>query len=250
MIAVLDSGSGGANVIKECLKYYNQDFIYLIDNKNCPYGDKSPERVKQIILDNIEYLQKNYSIDFIILGCNTASSLLNYFDLENIKCPILKTYPDLKNITRKDGVKLLFATKNTIENSTYVKYYLLNYNDLKTIYVKDLPKLIDIKFSSNDEKNEKNIEKILKKHLFFNKKIKNKYKNVKNIALGCTHFKHIQTEILDCFQNAKIFNCENNVAKISKMLIKKNKDKSSIKVMLTQNDEKLKQAIENFLDIK
>ena len=84
MIGVIDSGSGGVNVIKECLKYFKQDFVYLVDNLNCPYGNKPIEKLKKIVLGNINYLIKNYDIDFIILGCNTASSVLDYYDYEEI----------------------------------------------------------------------------------------------------------------------------------------------------------------------
>lgn len=244
MIAVLDSGSGGVNVINECLKYYKQDFVYLVDNKNCPYGNKSPDELKHIVLENVNYLLKNYDIDFFIIGCNTASSILNFADLETIKCPILKTYPNLKDLVKVKGRVLLFATKNTITKSNYVKYYLLNYDNIKTLFVKDLPKYIDNKIAKNDDKNGKKVEKMLKKSLFFNKKLKNGFKNIKAIALGCTHFKHIKGEICKAFNNkVSIFECEKEVAKISKFLVKKSKNNFNIKVILTEEDDKLKESI-------
>lgn len=201
MIAVIDSGSGGANVIKECLKMFNEDFIYLVDNKNCPYGNKKIEDLKQIIIKNIDFLLKNYNIDIIVVGCNTLSSILTYKELESIKCPIVLTSPDIKSIVENKKDKLIFATKNTIKYSKIVRYYMLNYGDIKTLYIKDLPKYIDDAISENCTQNMQKIEKILKKCLFFNKNIKNKYKNVKNIALGCTHFRHISEQINEIFTN-------------------------------------------------
>ena len=97
MIAILDSGAGGANVIKACKKLYNQDFVYFVDNKNCPYGNKNAVVLKQIIFENLKYLTDNYDLDFIILGCNTASSLMDAEDLLKFKVPIIKTYPDIKS---------------------------------------------------------------------------------------------------------------------------------------------------------
>lgn len=244
MIAVIDSGSGGANIIKECLKYFKYDFIYLVDNKNCPYGNLPINDLKKIILNNIKYLLDNYSIDFIIIGCNTASSVLGFDELEKIQCPILKTYPDLNSLVNKKGDKLLFATKNTIMNSNIVKYYLKNYKDIQTLYIKDLPKIIDNQLSRNTKENSRKLSKLLKKHLIFNKKLKKKYKNIKNIALGCTHFKYIENLLNDYFNNVIYVYCENEVAKLSRFLIKKNKDKHFVKVVLTQKDDDLKNAIE------
>lgn len=258
MIAVIDSGSGGANVIKECLKLFNEDFIYLVDNKNCPYGNKKIEDLKQILIKNINFLLKNYNIDIIIVGCNTLSSILTYKDLERIKCPIVQTYPDIKTLIKNKGKTIIFATKNTIKYSKIVRYYLLNYPNVKTLSVKNLPKCIDDAISENYTQNMKKIEKMLKKCLFFNKKIKNKYKNVKNIALGCTHFKHITKQIDDVFTNINnltnkcndsTYNinfsyCENLPAKLVKMMIKNNKKTYSINVLLTRKDDTLQKAIE------
>ena len=40
-IGVFDSGIGGASVLKELLKKLpNEEFLYLSDSKNNPYGDK------------------------------------------------------------------------------------------------------------------------------------------------------------------------------------------------------------------
>lgn len=241
MIAVIDSGSGGINVINECKKYYNEDFIYLVDNKNCPYGNKSPQEVKDIILKNIDYLIKNFDLDLIIIGCNTASALIDFDDILKLKIPILKTKPDMLTLAKSKGVKILFATKNTIRNSNYVKYFLSNYDDIHMIYIKGLPKDIDAKIATNSSKNEEKIAKKLKKCLIFDKKLK---KTCNYMALGCTHFRFIKKEILQYF-NDKItfFECENQVAKLSKFLIRKNKTVSTYQVILTQEDDNLKNEI-------
>lgn len=249
MIAVLDSGSGGANVILECMKLYNNNFLYFVDNKNCPYGNKPASQVKQIILNNIDYLCKNYTIDFIILGCNTAGSVLEFSDLEKIKYPVLKTYPNLKSLTKQSGPLLLFATKNTIKNSNYVHYYLLNYPSLKTMYVKDLPKLVDEKIETKNAKINKKITKLIKKMIFFSKFSKKSLKNVKNVALGCTHFKHIKNNINEAFNcSLNFYYCEQEVAKLSKILINNQPSKSSVKVLLSEPNKNLQSAIERMFN--
>ena len=245
MIGIIDSGSGGINVINECKKHYNEDFVYLVDNKNCPYGNKPVEEIKSIVLNNISYLIKNFDLDLIILGCNTASSILSYKQLEQLKIPILKTTPDMESLSKSNGIKILFATENTIKKSAFVKYYLLNFDDIKTVYIKDLPKYIDAKIAEKLPQNEEKIKKMLKKSAIFNKRQKN---NSKFIALGCTHFKHIKQDINNASgKNTLFFECEKKVAKLSKYFVRKSKKQSTINVILTDKNDELKQAILNML---
>ena len=245
MIGIIDSGAGGVNVIVECLKFYNDDFIYLVDNKNCPYGDKNVKEIRRIVISNIKSLTNMYKVDFIILACNTASAILSADDLLTLKIPIIKTYPDVKNLCEyKNGI--LFATKNTLENSNLIKYYK-NHYQFKLMNIKNLAKEIDENIKNNYENNEK-IQKILKKELKNNNKLKNKYKNISCIALGCTHFKYIKNNLNNLFnKNINYLDCEREVALNSSYLIKGNKTHSSIKVVLTKEDKQLKFALEHVL---
>ncbi|MBQ7885037.1 MAG: aspartate/glutamate racemase family protein [Clostridia bacterium] len=241
MIGILDSGSGGVNVIKECKKYYNEDFVYLIDNKNCPYGNKPPLQVQSIVINNLMYLINHYDLDFIIVGCNTASALLPYNILEEFAVPVLKTKPDMHSLAQQKNITCLFATKNTIKYSNFIKYFLLNYNHIKTLYIKDLPKLIDEKLTKNDEQTSKKIEKKLKNGVNFKKKLK---MDCECIALGCTHFKHIAKQIEDCFKNKiTMFECEKEVAKLSKYFVRKSKRECSVEIVLTEPNNALKKQI-------
>ena len=43
-IGIFDSGIGGVTVLKEIIKLLpNEDYIYVSDSKNNPYGDKTDE---------------------------------------------------------------------------------------------------------------------------------------------------------------------------------------------------------------
>ena len=45
-IGIFDSGIGGVSILNELFKELkNEKFIYLADNKNCPYGNKSKKEV-------------------------------------------------------------------------------------------------------------------------------------------------------------------------------------------------------------
>lgn len=243
VIGILDSGAGGINVVLECMKYYTQDFIYLLDNKNCPYGNKEKDELIRILNNNINYLLKNYNLDLIIIACNTLSSLVNYEDLLKYKIPVLKTIPQLNNLKKQGEEVLVFATKNTIKNCKELKLIKNNYTGIKTLNIKGLAKIIDNYLS---KKNEQKLKSVLKEEFLYKNKLKNKYKNIKIIALGCTHFNHIQCFLNEIFNNKiSYLCCEENVAKNSKWLIRKNAKNSTLKLVLTKQDEKLEDVVYN-----
>lgn len=246
MIGIIDSGCGGINVIKECLKYYNEDFVYLIDNKNAPYGNKDKHLMENIIKENISYLINNYDLDLIIVGCNTASCFIDYKFMTSCKVPILKTTPYLTYENIKNGKNVVFATKNTLRNCNLLKYYCLTYNNIDLVEIKNLAKYIDDFLCENISENE--IEKKIASRFCVFKKVKPKYKNAKNIVLGCTHFKFIKNQIKNVLgEQLRFYECEKNVGYVSKFLIRKNKKMTKITIKLTQNDKKLENYIKKVL---
>ena len=56
MIGFIDSGVGGLNVLCECAKLFNEDFVFLCDNQNCPYGNKSFRKLLKISRQNIDFV--------------------------------------------------------------------------------------------------------------------------------------------------------------------------------------------------
>ena len=76
-IGVIDSGIGGLSLLKSLVsKYPNENYIYLADNLNMPYGNKSKKWIVSRICELINYLYDNFNVKLVILACNTASSCL------------------------------------------------------------------------------------------------------------------------------------------------------------------------------
>ena len=48
-IVVFDSGFGSLSIIKEIQKKIKCEIIYIADQKNFPYGKKSPKQLSKII---------------------------------------------------------------------------------------------------------------------------------------------------------------------------------------------------------
>jgi glutamate racemase len=73
-IAVFDSGVGGLTVLHECLvSLPAEDFLYLGDSDNFPYGDKSPSHLRALVAANSAYLLER-GAKLLIIACNSATS--------------------------------------------------------------------------------------------------------------------------------------------------------------------------------
>ena len=73
-IGVFDSGVGGMTVLKELAKQLpNENFIYLGDTLNFPYGEKSKEEIVKYSRKNIEYLISQ-NVKMVVIACGTATS--------------------------------------------------------------------------------------------------------------------------------------------------------------------------------
>ncbi len=73
-IAVFDSGVGGISVLRELIKIMpNEDYIYMGDSKNAPYGTKSKEEVRKLTVSCAQNLFSQ-GAKGLVVACNTATS--------------------------------------------------------------------------------------------------------------------------------------------------------------------------------
>ncbi|MBR0060115.1 MAG: aspartate/glutamate racemase family protein, partial [Selenomonadaceae bacterium] len=72
-IGVFDSGIGGTTILKSVQKLLpNENYIFFGDSKNCPFGTKSPEELKTIVKNAVDFLLARH-VKLIIVACNTAT---------------------------------------------------------------------------------------------------------------------------------------------------------------------------------
>ena len=58
-VAVIDSGIGGISVLKELIRLMpNERYIYLGDNKNAPYGNRTENDLFSLSMSNINLIKK------------------------------------------------------------------------------------------------------------------------------------------------------------------------------------------------
>lgn len=181
-IGIIDSGVGGLTVAKEFRRLLQKEsIIYLGDNKNVPYGNKTEEEIYYLTKRMIDFLIEK-DVKLIAVACNTISSILDRYFLDS-KIPIVSIikpvtdYVDKKNL----GSVGVLATCFTIESDTYEK--LLNGRDKNIRVIAEgcttLATIID-----RGDYTSKEIFDVITVHMDnILKKIR-----VKDIILGCTHY--------------------------------------------------------------
>lgn len=74
MIGIFDSGIGGLTVVRELLRLAPEaSFVYLGDTARTPYGNKSPDVIRQYAVEDATFLISQGATS-IVIACNTASA--------------------------------------------------------------------------------------------------------------------------------------------------------------------------------
>lgn len=106
-IGVFDSGLGGLTILRAlAARLPEQDFVYLGDNANAPYGSRPPGEVYDLTIGGVKRLFRE-GCDLVILACNTASAValhdlqVNWLDPERRR--VLGVFvPVIEHLTRRD----------------------------------------------------------------------------------------------------------------------------------------------------
>ncbi|WP_457562483.1 glutamate racemase, partial [Caminibacter pacificus] len=119
---VFDSGIGGLSVAREILnaKLFDE-IIYFGDTARVPYGNKNESTIIRYSLEALEFL-KNFDIDFLIVACNSASSVAIEELKKEASFPVIGVIEaGVKAIEneKKDANILLTGTKRTINSQKY-----------------------------------------------------------------------------------------------------------------------------------
>lgn len=189
-IGFFDSGVGGLSVMREALKIMpNENYIYLGDSINAPYGIKSVEEVKNLTFKAVEFLL-NKGVKGIAIACNTATSAavaelrIKYPDL-----PLVGIEPALKPAVElhKEGKILIMATSMTLKEQKFHRL-MKKYEDIAEIVPLPCPGLVEFVEAGKLEGEE--VETYLRDKLAT-------YKNdkISSIVLGCTHYPFIKNSL-------------------------------------------------------
>lgn len=189
-IGFFDSGVGGLSVLKKSIKLLpNEDFIYLGDSKNAPYGVKSVEEVRKLSFQAVEFLLQ-YNVKAIVVACNTATSAaIEQLRKEYRKIPIIGIEPALKPAVElnKSGKIVIMATPMTLSEKKFNR--LMNkYKEKANIVPLPCPGLVELI--------EKGILQGIEVNQFLKDRFSILYKDkIASVVLGCTHYPFIKNEL-------------------------------------------------------
>lgn len=234
-VLVIDSGVGGVSILKELRKKFpSENFLYVLDNKFCPYGNKPKILLRKHIHKLICSFLQMYNIKLIVLACNTLTATTISYLRKKFKLNFVGTEPPIRKAD-KDEKTLLIATKQTIKNSKLLKKYKGN-KKVKFVALKKVAKLLDENFYDR-----KKIIKSLEKQI--------KQKNFQNVVLGCTHYYFLKKEIEEVLgHRVNFFSATSGVVKrCENYLTSKNEKSGTIQICLTKSDQNLKKTVENIL---
>lgn len=136
MIGVFDSGLGGLTVLRAIqTRLPEQDFVYLGDNANAPYGRRDPAEIYRLTIEGVRRLFDR-GCRLVILACNTASAValhdlqVNWLDPSRHR--VLGVFvPVIEHLTRRNwgddgppthtGLRdvALFATPATVASGAF-----------------------------------------------------------------------------------------------------------------------------------
>lgn len=94
-IGVFDSGCGGLTVLRVLRARFPQEqFVYFADTAHLPYGDKSPEEIRNYTIGALQWLQDVAQVKLVVVACHTSSAVALEHIQNKFDVPLIGTiYP-------------------------------------------------------------------------------------------------------------------------------------------------------------
>ncbi|MGP1479985.1 MAG: glutamate racemase [Capnocytophaga sp.] len=191
-IGLFDSGVGGTTIWKEVVALMpNENTLFLADNKNAPYGEKSKEEIIALCDANTQFLLAHHA-KIIVVACNTATTNAISFLRNRYKdVPFIGIEPAIKpaslqSVTKKIGV---LATRSTLSSDLFAKTseHWKQEEDLEMIEQVG-EGLIELIESGRMESTD--MTRLLRKYL-----LPMVAEGIDYLVLGCTHYPYLLPQI-------------------------------------------------------
>ena len=122
-IGVYDSGFGGLSVWRELHRALpNESLIYLGDGKNCPYGSRPAEQIRQLAEMAVgDLLQRGCKM--VVVACNTATAAaIAHLREKFADVPIVGLEPAVKPACRMTRTRIVgvIATERSLQGEKFL----------------------------------------------------------------------------------------------------------------------------------
>jgi glutamate racemase len=196
-IGVFDSGIGGLTVAKEIFRLLpNENVVYFGDTGRYPYGPRSPEIVRKFARQDVNFLLE-HGVKFIVVACNTASSLALGYIQRIYNIPMLGVIePGAKGAIEKSSTKRIgvIGTQGTIGSQAYEKA-LRALNGTLRIYSRACPLFVALAEEGYIDRPATSL--IAEDYL-----VELKQKKIDTLILGCTHYPLLKQPIAKVMGNS------------------------------------------------
>ena len=182
-IGVFDSGVGGISVLRELIKVMpNENYIYLGDSKNAPYGTKTLETVRKLSFENARILLEQ-GAKGLVVACNTATSAaVRLMRGMYPELPIVGIEPALKPaaLQKEHPRVLVMATPMTVQQEKF-RQLMARYEDKAEIFPLPCPGLMEF-VEAGDLESDRLYDFLIE--------LLGPYldKRLDSVVLGCTHY--------------------------------------------------------------
>ena len=192
-IGFFDSGIGGISVLREAVALMpKENYIYIGDSMNAPYGTKTPEEVRNLSFNVIDKLIL-MGVKAVVVACNTATSVAidELREKYEEQLPIIGIEPALKPAVENygDGVVVIMATPMTLSENKFSKLRE-RYSEASEIIPMPCDGLVEI------------IESGITSGQLVEEYLHNKFKDIDKekvsaVVLGCTHYPFIKNALIN-----------------------------------------------------
>lgn len=181
-IGVFDSGVGGLSVLRHVRAQLTRlPLLYVADSGHVPYGDKTPDYIRDRSLTLTEFLLRQ-GVAAIVIACNTATAAAAATLRERFDVPIIAMEPAVKPAVTatRSGVVGVLATVGTLESARFAAL-LEQYAGAVEIVTQACPGLVEQVEAGEltAPKTRELVERYTRPLL---------ERGADTIVLGCTHF--------------------------------------------------------------
>jgi len=189
MIGIFDSGIGGLSVFKELSRLMPaESYVYFSDSRNCPYGPKAPEFIRERSRQLTDFLLDK-GADLVVVACNTATAAAIKDLRERYDISFVGMEPAIKPaiLHSHSGVVGVLATAGTLKGPLYLKTLATFKGDVRVIerIGEGLVEAVERADFSSAE-----VEGLLRGYI-----VPMLDEGADHIVLGCTHYPFLQDTI-------------------------------------------------------
>ncbi|MDE7163054.1 MAG: glutamate racemase [Clostridia bacterium] len=180
-VFVFDSGIGGLNLLYQCaVRVPDAHYYFISDNKNVPYGNKSPEEIYRLTRTALKGIEE-YNPAALVVACNTVTAQCIGRLRSDYSFPVIGIQPAVKPAALHGGSCLVLATEATVHSASFSSLVARYGNGGFTVAgCRELAEYIEDNIFDLPEKLPRGLLPDVK---------------TDGVVLGCTHYAYVKKQI-------------------------------------------------------